>query len=78
MGKRQAGIRLAYRQAGMEVVKRNETGKWKVLPKRWIVERTFAWLLNFRRLVMDYERTVESASSYIYIAMMILMGKNIN
>lgn len=62
----------------MEVVKRNETGKWEVLPKRWIVERTFSWLLNFRRLVMDYERTAESAGSYIYIAMMMLMGKNIN
>lgn len=62
----------------MEVVKRNETGKWEVLPKRWIVERTFSWLLNFRRLVMDYVRTAESASSYIYIAMMMLMGKNIN
>lgn len=62
----------------MEVVKRNETGKWQVMPKRWIVERTFSWLLNFRRLVMDYERTAESAGSYIYIAMMMLMGKNIN
>ncbi len=62
----------------MEVVKRNETGKWKVLPKRWIVERTFAWLMNFRRLVMDYERLAESVESHIYIAMIILMGKKFN
>jgi putative transposase len=62
----------------MEVVKRNETGKWEVLPKRWIAERTFSWLPNFKRLAMDYERTAESASSYIYIAMMMLMGKNFN
>jgi putative transposase len=41
----------------MEIVKRNESDKWEVLPKRWIVERTFAWLMNFIRLVMDYERT---------------------
>ena len=60
----------------MEIVKRNESDKWEVLPKRWIVERTFAWLMNFRRLVMDYERTTESVESYIYIAMIMIMGKN--
>jgi transposase len=49
----------------MEIVKRNESDKREVLPKRWIVERTFAWLINFRRLVMDYERTIESVESYI-------------
>ena len=41
----------------LEVVKRNDKNNWEVIPKRWTVERTFAWLLNFRRLVMDYERT---------------------
>jgi transposase len=62
----------------MEIVKRNESDKCKVLPKRWIVERTFAWLINFRRLVIDYERTIESVESYIYIAMMMIMGKKFN
>ncbi len=62
----------------IEIVKRNESDKWEGLPKRWIVERTFARLMNFRRLVMDYERTVESVESYIYIAMMMIMGKNFN
>lgn len=62
----------------LEVVKRNESGKWQVIPKRWIVERTFAWLLNFRRLAMDYERTKESAISFVYIAMLILMGEKFN
>ena len=62
----------------MEIVKRNENDKWEVLPKRWIVERTFAWLMNFRRLVMDYERTKESVESHIYIAMMMIMGKKFN
>lgn len=62
----------------MEIVKRNETDKWEVLPKRWIVERTFAWLMNFRRLVMDYERHAESVEAHIYIAMIILMGKKFN
>ena len=63
----------------MTIVKRTDkTIKWAVQPKRWIIERTFAWLLNFRRLVINYERTTESAISYIYLAMMCLMVKNIN
>lgn len=62
----------------MEIVKRIGADKWEVLLKRWIVERTFAWLMNFRRLVMDYERTIESVESHIYIAMIILMGKKNN
>ena len=63
----------------MTIVNRTDkTLKWAVQPKRWIIERTFAWLLNFRRLVINYERTTESAISYIYLAMMCLMVKNIN
>jgi len=63
----------------MTIVKRTDkTIKLAVQPKRWIIERTFAWLLNFRRLVINYERTTESAISYIYMAMMCLMVKNIN
>lgn len=48
----------------MKIVKRNETDKWEVLPKRWIVERTFAWLMNYRRLAMDYERLAESVEAH--------------
>ena len=62
----------------LEVVKRSDSSSWQIIPKRWIVERTFAWLLNYKRLVMDYERTKESAISFVYIAMMILMGKKNN
>jgi transposase len=58
----------------MEIVKRNKSDKWEVLPQRWIVERTIAWLMNFRLLVMYYERTTESVESYLYISM--IMGKN--
>jgi transposase len=62
----------------MTIVKRTDkTIKWAVQPKRWIIERTFAWLLNFRRLAINYERTTESAISYIYLAMMCLRVKNI-
>lgn len=50
-----------------------EKKKFEVLPWRWIVERTFAWLGRYRRLSKDYERQPESSESWIYIAMTQLM-----
>lgn len=41
----------------------------KVLPRRWVVERTFGWLMGQRRLVRDYETTETSAEAWIFIAM---------
>ena len=38
------------------------------LPRRWVVERTFAWLNRCRRLTKDFEATIESAVAWIYIA----------
>jgi putative transposase len=48
-----------------------------VLPKRWIVERTFAWLMRYRRNSKDYERTPESSEAMIYIAMINLMSRRL-
>ena len=58
----------------LEIVKRSDdvTG-FKVVPKRWIVERTFAWLYGYRRLSKDYEYLVSSSENMIYIAMIQLM-----
>lgn len=54
----------------VEVVKRSDDiSGFKVLPRRWVVERTFGWLMRHRRLVRDYERTEASAESWVYIAM---------
>jgi transposase len=44
-----------------------------VIPKRWVVERTFSWLNQSRRLAKDYEKTTLSAESFIHIAMVRIM-----
>jgi len=51
--------------------------EFRPLPKRWIVERTFSWLENFRRLAKDYDRTVVSAENMIYLAFIALLIKYI-
>jgi transposase len=52
------------------VIKRSDTTTgFKVLARRWVVERTFGWLMHQRRLVRDYETTESSAVAWIYIAM---------
>lgn len=48
-----------------------------VLPKRWIVERTFAWMNRHRRLSKDYERRTENSEAVIYLAMIDLMSKRL-
>ena len=54
----------------VEVVKRcDDTKGFKVLPRRWVVERTFGWLMCHRRLVRDYETTESSAEAWVRIAM---------
>ena len=47
------------------------------LPIRWIVERTFSWLGQNRRMSKDYERLPESAEAFIYVAMSRLMGRRL-
>jgi len=51
---------------------------FQVLPKRWIVERTFAWLVRQRRLARDYERLPETSESFIYVAMIRLMLRRLS
>ena len=57
-------------QMEVEVVKRSDDVRgFKVLPRRWVVERTLGWLMRQRRLTRDYETTESSAEAWIYIAM---------
>lgn len=58
--------------AEVEVICRQSDG-FEVLPKRWIVERTFAWWNYYRRLSKDYEMLVEMSEAMIYGAMIHLM-----
>jgi putative transposase len=54
----------------IEMIKRSDIRKgFHVLPRRWVVERTFGWLMRQRRLVRDYETTESHAEAFIYVAM---------
>jgi len=52
---------------GVDISKRIKP-EWEVLPKRWVVERTFAWLNGFRRLSKDYEITISSEETNVIIS----------
>ena len=57
----------------VQIVKRTELHTFKVLPRRWVVERTFGWLGRYRRLNRDYERQAQTGETMIYLAMIRLM-----
>ena len=60
----------------VEIVKRSDRARgFEVLPMRWIVERTLAWLTINRRLARDFERHTQTAAAYIQIAMIKLMSR---
>jgi hypothetical protein len=68
-----AGYRKTFEEAcallglTVDISERIKPG-WEILPKRWRVERTFAWLNHWRRLSKDYELRTSTAESFIYIA----------
>lgn len=69
-------VALAATNSGswiIEVVKRNELHKFVVVPKRWIVERTLAWISRNRRLARDFERYASTAAAFIRLAMIKIM-----
>jgi transposase len=57
----------------LEIVKRNEVPRFEVVPKRWIVERTLAWISHFRRLARDFERYARSVVAFVRLAMIRIM-----
>jgi transposase len=61
------GIRL-------EVIKHTEAKRgFILLPRRWVVERSFAWVARFRRLARDYERLAQTLAGFHYLAFACLM-----
>jgi putative transposase len=62
------------RKLHLEIVKRTDDIRgFKVLPHRWVVERTFGWLGRHRRMSKDYEGLPETSQTLIYVAMICLM-----
>lgn len=62
----------------IEIVKRSDTAKgFQLLPRRWVVERTFAWLGRCRRLAKDWERRISSSTAWALIASIRLLTRKI-
>jgi putative transposase len=62
----------------VEIVKRPEDQHtFQVLPRRWVVERTLAWITSYRRCARDYERLAASHEAAIYWAMITLMARRL-
>jgi putative transposase len=66
-----------HRRIELEIVAKTAKGHFVILPKRWIVERTFAWFGRSRRLSKDFEALCETTETWIYIAMIYLMVKRL-
>jgi transposase len=76
-----AKLEAALKKIGkwnLEIVKRSDTAKgFQLLPRRWVVERTLAWLGRCRRLAKDFEQTIESAETWIMIAAVRLLTRRL-
>jgi len=74
-------VRAAAARAGtwkIEIIKRSDIAKgFVVLPKRWVVERTLAWISRNRRLARDFERYARSAAAFVRLAMIRIMLKRL-
>lgn len=93
LGRRFPRLRLIWADAGypgavewalkfggwvMEIIKRKEGTKgFEVLPRRWVVERTFAWLSKYRRLSKDYEEHAKTSEAWVQVAMIHIMVRRL-
>jgi len=57
----------------LQIVKRRDAHRFVVLPKRWVVERTFAWISRNRRLARDFERYARTVAAFFRLAMIRIM-----
>lgn len=62
----------------LEIIRRSDTAKgFVLLPRRWVVERTFAWLGRCRRLAKDWERSIASSTAWATIASIRMLSRRI-
>lgn len=71
------GRRRVCQQVNVQIVKRADAGRFVVLPKRWIVERTIAWLNRCRRLAKDWERMNQNGLAFLQWASVRLMVRRL-
>src|SRR5476649_1553909 len=70
--------KAAFHDFSIQVVKRSDTAKgFEVIPRRWVVERTFAWMTRWRRLVRDYEERIDCSEAMIHVALGSLLLRRI-
>jgi transposase len=70
----QRAVKKALPCLAVEIVKRSDQARgFEVIPKRWVAERTFAWLNRFRRLARDFENLVRNAMAFLRLASIRLM-----
>lgn len=61
----------------IKVIKRTESHTFKIVPRRWVVERSLGWLLRYRRLVRDYERRPDHHEAMVYWATIMIMTRRL-
>ena len=67
-----------HRSWTLDIIKRSDTAQgFEPLPRRWVVERTFAWLGRCRRLAKDWERSIASSTTWAHIASIRMLTRRI-
>ena len=70
--------KAAFLDFVVRIIRRSDTTQgFEVLPRRWVVERTFGWMTRWRRLVRDYEERIDVSEAMIHIALGSLLLRRI-
>ena len=70
--------KAAFLDFTVEIIRRSDTAQgFEVLPRRWVVERTFGWMTRWRRLVRDYEERIDCSEAMIHVALGSLLLRRI-
>jgi transposase len=76
-GKNLADCARSFAGITIEVVKRSDPHRFQLVKRRWVVERTFGWLMRYRRLARDYERTIAHHEAMVYWATVMIMTRRL-